>query len=343
MRPEPARCAPAHVMEVAEPDIRLIMPRMSAEEFQRGILTRQKEHARLDRPTSVEERVATPEEVLASYSLPGGERDRIAEKNPSFEGEPVIRASLEKMKRLETAAWDQERWGRITPEVAKTVQRIIVFAAPGTYTQGHKEDRYKDKSWSWGMDRARSDRAARLGIFLAGKRTGQDFSSADSYELLNANNSQDGLSAQREEAKQAVRDSGIRFTYLGTAEEAGATELALKNPRTFIPAENVDIMSDGIVNTLTQANAIKDYLEKAQLKEGDGIVFVAEGPQLVRMEGMLKKSGGIPPGIEVWFEPLPTPDKEYTLMESRGDAYYRGVGDSEGELAYDILGENRNP
>ncbi len=329
--------------EVSGPIIPLIMPLMSAEgKFEPwGNLSRERQRGQLERPDSVGERIAAPEEVLASF-MGGNERVDVSAKNPSFDAAPAIRSSIEKMKRLETAAWDKERWGSITPDVAQKIQRIIVFAAPGSYVRESKDDRYKKYEWSRGMDRARSDRAARFGIFLAGKRTGQDFSVADSYELLDANNASDGLSARREEAKRAVLDSGIRFTYLGTAEEVSATEMALKHSQAFIPEESVEFISDGIINTLTQASAMKDYFEKANLKEGDSIVFVAHGPQLVRMEGMLKKSGGIPPGVTVWFEPLPTPDREYSLMDSRGDAYYRGVGDSEGELKYGILGENRN-
>jgi len=256
----------------------------------------------------------------------------------------IAELALQEMHALENAAQDKERWKRISPETAKSVKRIVVFSAPGTYTKPVKDDRWQEKKWAWGMDRLRDDRAARLGIVLSGLAIGKDFSVFDSLEPLDAND--DDLKELRENAKEAVLASRIRFIYTGRPDEVEAVRKALRQHNSFIPEKIVDIIDDPkIDNTLDQVRelgkSLHEVYEAGNIKAGDSIVFVAHGPHLVRMAGLLNHFKSIPEDVNILFDPLPIPRlgiAEYPFMETKGKLFNTVSGISAESCQYRILG-----
>lgn len=272
-----------------------------------------------------------------------GDLEKILAEQPEWEErnvETIAADALHEMTILETAANEKGRWNTITPETARKIKRIIVFAAPGTYAQPFKNDRWREHPWAWGMDRYRDDRAARLAIALAGIDSGENFLAFDSYELLDANGAHKDV---RERAKQAVENADRRLVYVGNKAEVDGVTSALNSPLAFIPKEKVDIVTNAKMdNTIDNTMALREYLQGcADLQNGDDIVFVAHGPQLVRIAGMLKHFKAVPEGINSIFEPLPIPrlGNRYPLMETRGIVAYSAEGRSSPKSCdYSILG-----
>lgn len=256
----------------------------------------------------------------------------------------IVERSLKEMSVLEHAAQDKERWRHLSPEMARSVKRIVVFSAPGTYTQPVKDDRWKHLKWAWGMDRLRDDRATRLGVVLSGLVTGKDFSVFNSLKPLDANDPD--LKDLRENAKEAVVDAKIRFVYIGRPDEVAEVHNALRQNNSFIPENIVDSIDDPkIDNTVDQVRELGKYLHEkhaaGDIKEGDSIIFVAHGPQLVRMAGLFNQYNSIPSGVNVLFDPLPIPHlgiTEYPFMETKGTTFNRVSGISAESCPYKILG-----
>lgn len=232
----------------------------------------------------------------------------------------LARESLSEMAQLQAASTNPERW-TIPKEVALGINDIFDYSAPGTYNAPAKNDRYRDKPWAWGMDRYRADLAARVGIVISGVATNRDFSFFAKDELLDGNDPY--LNSKRDAAKQAIITAGIHFVYIARPDEGTAMKTALNQKLSFIPAENVTIISGPQVdNVLDQVRETRIYLQKQGKGRIHGnVLFVAHGPQLVRMAGVIKEQSAIPQNLTTYFFPMVVPSTglyEYPLMETKG-------------------------
>lgn len=226
----------------------------------------------------------------------------------------AIRDCLGEAHTIETAARNPSKW--ILPEDNDPNPLVVVLSGPGTYLRPIKDDRYSHLPFAQNGDRERSDLSAILGIQLAGARMGIDFSEFRGQRILTGNDP--ALNARREQTRQAILGSGVRFLYLGTNEEVAATKQVINTKSSFVPPETVDLISKGINNAYDQAFALKLFLasgepiRKAQGKQFPGrSIYFALPLKAVRFFRFCQQLGSIPSGVETRVLPMPTSRSGY--------------------------------
>ncbi len=268
----------------------------------------------------------------------------------------IIEDSLTRAADIESAARNPQRWNNLK-QIAGNTALVVDLSAPGTYLRPRKNDRYAQFNWAYNMDRQRADTAAIVGIQIAGTQTDQDFSIFTHEELLGFN---PALKTLRAQTKQSITDSGLRFLYLSRAkppnevdaiklDEAGAINKVIHSDDSFIPPEQVDVIAEGD-NTVDQVKVLKKYLKEnlqsesnpnGFLKPGSAIVFVM-GPQAIRTFANTAQFNAIPPELDVYLFPTPTPQSgfsEYVTMETKGRLVYTMRQEAAMQLStYTLLG-----
>ncbi len=232
---------------------------------------------------------------------------------PAEEMRSLIGTVLSEMEELEAAADPKNALAAITPEIANSITALWDFSGPGTYDDPVKEDRYKDKSWARGMDRARLNYAA----WLVRKIT----------EMRDPGIAQKGpideAAERSNRARQSIREVGPTLIYNGTSEENAVVVDVLTREGIIIPSEKAHVMGEGIKNTVDQ---IKTFSLPENLHEpGKEIGLISHAPHLIRVAHMLNRYQSIPPDMDIRFFPIKTPEdgrEEYTAMEIRGILYY---------------------
>lgn len=245
--------------------------------------------------------------------------------------------TLDEMFILEQAARSPNIWD-ISPEVAQLISLIVDYSAPGTYYRPVKNDRWQDESFAWGLDRMRADIAARLGIHIAGLKTGRDLSSFAKMGLLD--NTDPTLNALQPQARQSITNANLHFYYVGRPDEGQDIIKVINTPSSFVPKENVTVINTPDVdNAIDQTRKLGEYLHA----QGDkNMVLVCQVPQIPRIMSIINHQKIIPDGVRVYVFLIPTPTlglKDNTIGEVRRklNTYITHRGEAQ-SFPYIILG-----
>lgn len=207
-----------------------------------------------------------------------------------------------------------------TPEEAQQIKALWIISAPGTYFEGRKNDRYKDKQWALWADRQRINYAFGVARKIAEVKSGRKI--------------EGNLPAEME----ALTQYAPLVVYNGRPDENAALTEAVDVPWLRIP-EGLGYPKDQvyIINPLTNPRfnneqySLLDQISSFhlprnfKLDDEDIIGVIAHAPQAVRLLYSLNASPeAFPAGVKVKVLPLPTPKSgipEYPIQEIRGTIY----------------------
>lgn len=218
----------------------------------------------------------------------------------------VIADCLNEAHSIETAARSSSKW--VLPEDNDPNPLVVVLSGPGTYYLPTKPDRYEGLPFAYNGDRERSDLSAILGIQLAGARMGIDFREFRDRRILTGFDPV--LDVRREQIRQAILDSGVRFLYLGTNEEVEATRRVVNTKSSFVPQQAVTLISDGIDNAYHQAEALKSFLA-SKSQPARGSICFALPLKAIRFFRMCEGLKSIPQSMQTYVLPMPTTRSGY--------------------------------
>lgn len=240
-----------------------------------------------------------------------------------------VRNALQEISTLETAARNPDKWNA-SKDLATSIAVIVRFSSPGDYYRPEKPperpDRFTGKSWAMNMDRWADDIAARFGISIAGIRTGIDLSMFARDELLVDDDTP--LHRKRNEARDAITRSGVKFLYSGRPDETEAVRRVIHTPSSFVPPQSVEFENRKLDNTLDQVRLFGSWLESKTFASGSRVVLVGFAPHLMRTTRMFGQHQTIPDTVKLSLFPIATPQikmSEHPLWEVRGTVCYYGI------------------
>ncbi len=131
------------------------------------------------------------------------------------------------------------------PEVAPDSSwHIVRISSPGTYRRPVELDPNYAPLQVGGFERAADDTAARLGILLAAKRAGREFSQITQEPILHATPTN---RPEREKIRTTLlADQKISFVYTGDPRQTKQIARVIDNDKAFIPRELIKLLAPDI-------------------------------------------------------------------------------------------------
>ena len=231
------------------------------------------------------------------------------EEHPEFKEIPVselksvIQTALLEIVELENAADLQKDLADLTPEVVEKIKALWVFSGPGTYNDVFIADRYKDYSWTRGMDHDRVAYAEWLYCNI------MKINKNDPTVIYNGSDQQNAV------LREVVRRGEIK-----------------------IPNEKMLIIGENIQNTVDQIRTF--ILPKSLHKSEHEIGLVSHAPHLMRIAHTLNHFEIIPKDMTVRLFPIATVEdgkEEYAISEIKGLLYYIFLGKNAKSIAYPYI------
>jgi hypothetical protein len=214
------------------------------------------------------------------------------EKVPAEKVMAVIKKALEEISELEEIAYRTGDTVNFNRDEIEKISAIWVFSGPGNYDRPVTHPRYKDYSWTTGMDKDRVD----YGILLAEKMT----------ELPN---------------KKHIPFP--YFIYNGEKEQNNEVRKVIQKKEKNLPEFKSLIIDGDIHNTVDQTKIFR--LPEDCPATNKEIALVSHSEHLVRIMHMINRYKPVPEKMTVRLFPVKTPEKArkaYALSEIRGLLYY---------------------